>query len=360
MATHVRSTSGAYYIALDHVRALAAFIVIAWHFVHGTGGYPVPFEGAPRIIPLAILDEGHTGVALFMCLSGYLFAKLLAERKIKFHYFFLNRCLRLLPLLILVCLVNALLKLGLTEHTLAHLKSLWQGIYKPILPNGGWSITVEFHFYLLISLFIALAYSNKYLLVCVVSLPILIRLYIQQFHGDVQYYSYFTLFGRFDQFFFGILAYRFRSQITARHGLAFATTLLFILFYYWFDKAGGFYQMPNYPSNRMIWIIIPAIEALSFSLLISWYDNSFKHSTGRYSRLIAQFGEYSYSFYLLHFFFVFKAADFIHTTITPLSNFYIALFFSFVFYLCIFPLGYLSYRFIESPFMRFRRKYVVN
>ena len=76
----MRATSGAHYIALDHVRALAAFIVIAWHFIHGASGYPVPFEGAPRIIPLAIFDEGHTGVALFMCLSGFFLW--LAQRQI--------------------------------------------------------------------------------------------------------------------------------------------------------------------------------------------------------------------------------------------------------------------------------------
>ena len=51
-------------------------MVFAWHFTHA-GGYPVPLEYSPNAFPLAIFDEGHTGVALFMTLSGYLFAKLL-------------------------------------------------------------------------------------------------------------------------------------------------------------------------------------------------------------------------------------------------------------------------------------------
>ena len=98
----MRSSSGEYFIALDHVRAVAAFLVVTWHFTHAATGYPIPFEFVPAVFPLALLDEGHTGVALFMTLSGYLFAKLLDGRKISFSAFLRNRALRLLPLLLLV------------------------------------------------------------------------------------------------------------------------------------------------------------------------------------------------------------------------------------------------------------------
>ena len=62
----MRSSSGEHFIALDHVRALAAFMVFAWHFTHAENGYPVPFEYVPALFPFSLLDEGHTGVALFM------------------------------------------------------------------------------------------------------------------------------------------------------------------------------------------------------------------------------------------------------------------------------------------------------
>jgi peptidoglycan/LPS O-acetylase OafA/YrhL len=72
----MKSSSGAHFIALDHIRALAAFMVFTWHFIHGPAGdFPVPTGYAPAIFPLSVLDQGHTGVALFMCLSGYLFKK---------------------------------------------------------------------------------------------------------------------------------------------------------------------------------------------------------------------------------------------------------------------------------------------
>jgi len=82
---------------LDHIRALAALMVFSWHFLHFANGYPVPFEGAPLIFALALFDEGHTGVALFMTLSGYIFAKLLDGKVIKYYSFLKRRAVRLMP-----------------------------------------------------------------------------------------------------------------------------------------------------------------------------------------------------------------------------------------------------------------------
>ena len=91
----MKSSSGQYYLGLDHVRALAAFMVFSWHFIDIHQGQNAP----PPIFPLTFLTEGHTGVALFMTLSGYLFAKLLDGKDINYFSFIWNRTLRLLPLL---------------------------------------------------------------------------------------------------------------------------------------------------------------------------------------------------------------------------------------------------------------------
>jgi|GEM_PF-4028732 len=96
----MKATSGEHYVALDHVRAIAAMLVFVWHFLHGLHGSPVPFEGTPVWGPLVLFDEGHVGVALFMTLSGYLFAKLLDGKRVVYHLFFWNRALRLMPLLL--------------------------------------------------------------------------------------------------------------------------------------------------------------------------------------------------------------------------------------------------------------------
>lgn len=66
----MKSSSGAHYIGLDHLRALATFMVFTWHFTHSIDGFPVPYDFTPVLPPLALLDEGHTGVALIITLSG--------------------------------------------------------------------------------------------------------------------------------------------------------------------------------------------------------------------------------------------------------------------------------------------------
>ena len=102
----MKSSSGEHYIALDHVRAFAAFQVFTWHFLHGMyffqgiEGTPIPYAYVPTLFPLSLLTQGHTGVALFMTLSGYLFAKLLDGKQVSYPAFFWNRALRLFPLLL--------------------------------------------------------------------------------------------------------------------------------------------------------------------------------------------------------------------------------------------------------------------
>lgn len=77
----VKSSTGQYWEGLDQIRGIAALLVVVWHFAHRSTGQPVPFEEVP--LPLfSILEEGHVGVSLFMVLSGYLFAKLLAGREL--------------------------------------------------------------------------------------------------------------------------------------------------------------------------------------------------------------------------------------------------------------------------------------
>lgn len=167
----MRSRSGEHYLALDHVRALAAFCVFSWHFAHGVEptGYPVAFEGAPAIFPLALLDEGHTGVALFMLLSGYLFAKLLDGRSIDFAGFLWNRALRLLPPLLLAVLAVGLRNAWHGNDIAGYAASIFAGMWRPTLPRwcrlniGGWSIAVEFHFYLLLPLLLALLRRSQWL-----------------------------------------------------------------------------------------------------------------------------------------------------------------------------------------------------
>lgn len=353
----MRSSTGQHYIALDHVRALAALLVFTWHFMHSNNGYPVPFVGAPTIFPLALFDEGHTGVALFMTLSGYLFAKLLDGKTIDFKAFFWNRALRLLPLLMLVCLCVGIQLYFRGADLQRYLLSLLKGLVLPTLPNGGWSITVEMHFYVLLPALLWLLGKSRFLPIVLVIAAILLRHVLHAYLGTVQMPAYLTLVGRIDQFVIGMLAFHFRGAFVGRHRIAIAIFIAFAAFYWYFDRLGGFYRFPSPPSPSALWIYLPTLEALAYGSLIAWYESSFAPAKTGISRFIGLAGEYSYSIYLLHFFVVFAAADFVDKHIMTISNFYVACAWSLVGFLLMMPIGYLSYRFVESPFLRLRRRY---
>ena len=76
------------------------------------------------------------------------------------------------------------------------------------------------------------------------------------------------------------------------------------------------------------------------------------------SSMLAKIGEYSYSIYLLHMFFVFSAARFIHEEIMDISNFYTALAWALASFGLMLPIAGASYRIIEMPFMKWRQPYI--
>lgn len=352
----MKSSSGAHYLALDHVRALAAFLVFTWHFLHGGNGSPVRFDELP-LIPFAMLDEGHTGIALFMTLSGYLFAKLLEGKRIDYGAFLWNRVLRLLPLLLVVIAIVGIGKWLARRDMAGYLADLRDGLLLPTLPNGGWSIAVEFHFYIILPALLWMLGRSKWLAVALLAAAIGLRTLLFSLEGEVQQLAYWTLAGRIDQFVMGMLFCHLRSRLAHRHGVIAVVVAAFMSFYWYFDLRGGFYHFPSYPSASPLWIIIPTVEALAYASLIAWYDSSFSPPDRGVSRFVGRIGEYSYSIYLLHFFVVFHAAELVDQYVMDISNFYLACGWSLVVFMLMMVPGYLSYRFIESPFLRLRKRY---
>jgi len=348
----VRSTTGEHWVALDHIRALAAFLVFCWHFLHWSDGTPVAFAGAPDVFVLAPFDEGHTGVALFMALSGYIFTKLLDGRRIMVGWFLWNRLLRLAPLL-LVTMALAGINIALHHGDyIGYLKALPLGLIFPSWPNGGWSIAVELHFYILLPvMLIVLRKSPAWLaLTLLVAIALRTGIYLQL--GEAKSAAYFTIIGRYDDFALGMIAFHYRRHMASRHGRAIAILLSYCAFYWLFDRAGGADGLERSP----IWIILPTIEAACFAGLIAYYDQSTAFRNAGISRLIATAGAYSYSIYLLHLFVVNHIVHLIERFV-DLSNFYVALAWAIPAFLAMMPLGYLSFRFIEAPPLRYRRRY---
>jgi peptidoglycan/LPS O-acetylase OafA/YrhL len=334
-------------------------MVVVWHFTHATNGYPVPFEYVPTLFPFSVLDEGHTGVALFMTLSGYLFARLLNGRSINYTFFIWNRILRLLPLLLVVVMIVGIQQFMGGGDMYAYVLTIASGVAFPYLPNGGWSLTVEFHYYLILPLILWMLRTSNLLPVSLIIVAIALRCIIYQKNGGVQLYAYNTIIGRIDQFVLGMVVYQFRAYFTKRHFIAIPLLIGFALFYWYFDSLGGFYQYQSYPSASPLWILLPTIEGIAYAVGIAWYDTSFSHATTGVSKFIGYIGQVSYSIYLLHYFVVFDAARFVNEKIMNISNFYVAYLWSIMFFLLMLPVGYLSFRFIEAPFLTFRKHYII-
>jgi len=229
---------------------------------------------------------------------------------------------------------------------------LAKGLVLPALPNGGWSLTVEFHFYLILPLLLWLLRQPRGLILWVVVAAIAVRACYFGMTGEVRNLAYWTMVGRIDQFVLGMFICQFRSAFTGRHLIVLSTLFAFTGFYWVFDFGGGFMR----PGNPL-WILLPTVEGLAYAIGIAWYETSFTHSTTGVSRFISRIGEYSYFIYLFHFFIVFRVSNMIHQHHLNLSNFYLTCLWAAVVFVGMMPFGYLSSRLIETPFLRLRKPY---
>jgi len=289
-----------------------------------------------------------------MCLSGYLFARILGDKRIIWHGFFWNRFIRLAPLIIVVfSLRGAFFARDDPAFLGSYVQSLLAGFVTPVWPNGAWSITVETHFYLLLWIIIPLQRRWMPSLFGFLMIGLVTRFLIYEAGGDVQYYAYATIVGRIDQFVLGIAAWEFRNVLRGRHLWMGLAIVAFLGFYQWFVSIGGYYGTGG---NRAIWIFIPTIDAAFFAFLVAYYD-AFAFSRAWYWRFIEAIGAASFSIYLLHTFVVFALAEIITPYLPEMATWEIAEVVAFGTLIAVFPIAWLSYRFIEQPFLRLRTKY---
>ncbi len=343
-----------YKIQLDHIRACGAFMVFTWHFLlinELTAETPQIF-----LFPLSLLTEGHTGVTLFMTLSGYLFAKILIGKKIIFKYFFFNRVLRLLPLLSVTILFLLYLKDELSFYE--YIKTMIMGFFNE-WPGAAWSISVEFHFYYLLPFILYIFNLTKNYFVLILIFTIGLKLLMYSIDGTIQHYSYWKIIGHIDEFLLGMLSYKYRNFIKDKKKLVLTVFVSFMIFYFYFESKGGFFGYDSYPSTSIIWVLLPAIQGLSYALLISYYDNNhFDFLTSKFSIFISKIGLFSYSIYLWHYLYVFDLAKIINKHLIYLDNIYIGILLAIPCFLITTLIGWFSYYTIEKPFLKLRKKYI--
>jgi peptidoglycan/LPS O-acetylase OafA/YrhL len=366
----VHSSSATYVPRLDHLRFFAVLLVLGWHSIHANGA--IPFNFVPSFFALSIFEEGHTGVSLFLTLSGFIFARLCDGHGVIYSSFIRNRLLRVAPLLIVWTLVNYPLSQLPPERMLAMLVLLTT---RGDFPGLGWTALIEVQLYFVFPFLLRFShwYGPKYLL-GIVLVALMLRTGVWMTTGTlpvglvttsaVQLIAYWTAVGRVDEFVLGMLGFEVSRRWGRQIGhplvmLALCTGWLFIC--HRMNLLGGYYFSPATPQGQMLWIYFPTLEGLFYGLITASYLNLPLPRIQITSRFFAWLGTLSYSAYLNHWMIVqgcfLWAPRFGLMLASPVQ---IIAFTCCVVLPLVIACSALTYYVIEMPFLRLRTQYLTT
>lgn len=353
----MRSSSGEHFEKLDHLRFFAALVVLFWHGLHYQ--LLIPTSYVPVFPFFSLLEEGHTGVSLFMVLSGYIFWQLCRLNKISYMGFIYNRFVRIAPLF----LIYTLLMFKVSDIDPVKLFVSIFGLLGHTVLGVSWTVIVEFQFYLAFPFI--LLFTQKYgfrYIFGLLFLALIIRTGFWITRGQIQDISYWTIFGRIDQFLFGILVCEAVNRWPSRRGLKVLAAGVFafcVYGFHFFNKNGGFYNMPVYPSPNFVWIFMPIFEALMWGALVFLYLTSKFELNINLSKALSWCGTISFSIYFTHFFVIevfakiYKQID-----ISTIEVWQVGLTILFILLPVVIGLSSLTYLLIEKPFLTLRKNYI--
>ncbi|WP_313461707.1 acyltransferase family protein [Pseudomonas nitroreducens] len=352
---------------IDHLRAIAAIWIVAYHGFQLIGAVAATgsqFSGAWVYTdnPLySAIIEGHSAVALFMVLSGFIFTFGAFGKSLYFSGFIRNRILRIYPMyaFVLVCAVATSQFQFSAGRLIASILPFadFYAIQGTPFMAVSWAVAVELQFYLVFP--IILFYLNKNPLSVLLSIVVgfnILRALCVLLGMDMHDVAYWHIIGRMDQFAFGAAAavllrmYRV-GKYSSAVGLAVSVVFVFVMLQ-------GFNRMGGWPSSDTWRILWPSVEGAVYASLIYFYVSSGLLSHGFFSNILCKVGECSFSIYLLHFPVVKYFSDpkfmgfasgrpFVETCVLVL----------FVVIPAVIVISFVTYRIIERPFLRRRVRY---
>jgi peptidoglycan/LPS O-acetylase OafA/YrhL len=163
----MRSPNIRYLPAVDHLRAYAALLIVFYHGLHLFSyrlrfGRDLDMEHwlQPSNPLLAALAEGHTAVALFMVLSGFILTVGALEGGVTWIGFIRNRLLRTYPLFLLMVFAGIAtmpqnFSFAAVAQTVLGLGNEAGAFVAPPFTSMLWTIAIEWQFYVIFPLLVA-------------------------------------------------------------------------------------------------------------------------------------------------------------------------------------------------------------
>ena len=355
--------------SFDALRFLSFLIVFTSH---------QPFDLFPKSCFTILKDRGHLGVYFFFTLSGFLITYILLNEKtnnlkINLKKFYIRRILRIWPLFYLMVLFAYLSPqmitfLGMRYSTegyepnyfltclfLENYHTIFTHQFPNVMPLPVfWSLCIEEHFYIIWGLL--LYYTNikkiPYLILCFLILPIMMRHFFLQNN-----FMILDLSTNIDLFMYGALpAYLYvnhKQQLidTIQKQSNYLKALPLVLVVAWVLFSG------SYPLESLTYLE-PSIMGILCSLLLFVFlpsKNNFKITD---ANALSKLGLFTYSLYLIHFITISLLKK-----LTLKWNFSLdqkGLTFFVAALLLTILVSYISYHFIEKPFLKLKRLFDQN
>ncbi|MEH2614388.1 acyltransferase family protein [Bradyrhizobium sp. AZCC 1693] len=257
--------------ALDGLRAISIILVLACHLL------PL----GPKALQLN-LTAGPMGMSLFFTLSGYLIVSTL--RSVSILEFIVKRVTRILPLAYLYILL-VLIVYGLSKQAqLFHLSFILNYRLDQMIPvtEHLWSLCVEVHFYVFVTIIAALGGARALMLVWPCCLAITMMRVAEGAHIQVATHL------RIDEILAGaciatLPIYRFRSS---------ATSLVA------WGLAAGAWAATSHPDGGWLQYLRPYAAALLLLATLTQPSNRLIGVLG--SRILRYIAAISYALYVIH------------------------------------------------------------
>jgi peptidoglycan/LPS O-acetylase OafA/YrhL len=331
---------------IDSIRGIAACLVMLQHSLY-TG--KILAEGSDSflygLLP-NLLELGQTGVVAFFLVSGFVIP-LSLEKTANFRLFWVHRILRIYPLYLAVYVVSLFVQGGgslegtvaFIKNIGAHLLMVQEYVKQPNFVGGSWTLAIEMVWYIGLSGLFLLGLNKK------TNLLVALALLASAAACVVCAFGLHMPMGRLSMLVccvFGLVCYRReRGEITRKHFFVLCAALVLMIAS---NLVCGFLLFPaSDPTSSLTTVQ----NSWSLAALVFFVPFAFRGLPVWDHSILAFLGRISYSIYLVHGLVLHGLKD------TPVTGWALVA----LTFVVTLPLAALTYRLIESPPIRWGKRF---